>query len=171
MSQPQQAPSNGLGVAGFVTSLVGLVMCGGLICPIGLLLSTVALFKRPRGLAIAGFIIGLIGSSWIIVIVAVVLFIGAAGVAAMGSGAFEFSLDTNKIHAQVAAHYQRNSALPSTLAVLPLDQETLIDPWGAQYKYEIDPDGTRYTLTTSGRDGLWDTDDDYSVTKDAAQPY
>jgi hypothetical protein len=57
----QQTPSNGLGTAGFIVSLVGLVTCG-LLCPIGLLLSVFGLLKPPRGFAIAGTLIGGLGS-------------------------------------------------------------------------------------------------------------
>lgn len=176
MSQPQQAQSNGLGVAGFVTSLVGLVACCGLLCPLGALFSFIAMFKRPRGLAIAGFIIGIVGSMWLIVpLVFVILPLGFAVVvgsfAALGSGGFEYAMDLSKIHRQVTAHYNANNQLPSTLGLLPLDAETLIDPWGAQYRYEIDPDGRHYTITTAGPDGAWDTGDEYSTTKDAATPY
>src|SRR6056297_1203570 len=56
--------SNTLGTAGFVTSLVGWVTCG-VLCPIGLLLSVIALFKAPRGMAIAGTIIGGLGSLFV----------------------------------------------------------------------------------------------------------
>lgn len=176
MAAPQQSPSNGLGLAGFITSLVGLVMCCGLLCPFGALFSFIALFRSPRGFAVAGFVIGLIGSMWLIVpIVFVVLPLGLAvilgSLAALGSGGFEYAVDVSKIHREVSAHYSVNDQLPSTLAVLPLDPETLVDPWGAQYRYEIDPDGRHYTITTAGPDGVWDTGDEYSTTKDAASTY
>lgn len=61
VGQPQ---SNGLGVAGFIVSLVGFVTCG-LLSPIGLLLSFLALFKAPRGMAFAGTILGALGSIWL----------------------------------------------------------------------------------------------------------
>lgn len=57
--------SNGLGTAGFVTSLVGLFFCCGLLSPIGLLLSVVALIQPPRGMAFAGTLLGAIGSWWL----------------------------------------------------------------------------------------------------------
>ena len=53
----QQPPSNGLGVAGFVTSLVSLLFTCGFLSPISLLLSLIGLTKKPRGFAIAGSLI------------------------------------------------------------------------------------------------------------------
>lgn len=172
MNQHCPAPSNGLGVAGFVTSLVGLVLCGGLICPIGLLMSMVAMFKRPRGLAIAGFIIGLIGSAWIVlaVLFIFVLGIGVAGVAAMGFGFVEAGVDANEIHKSVSSYYRSSGALPSTLEALTLDPETLIDPWGNPYRYEVDADGRHYSISTAGPDGVWETEDDFSFDQDPVQP-
>lgn len=57
--------SNGLGVAGFVLALIGLLFCWVPILNIilwilGLTLSFVGLFKKPRGLAIAGLCISCI---------------------------------------------------------------------------------------------------------------
>lgn len=60
----QQAASNGLGTAGFVLSLVGLLTCGFL-CPLGFLFGLLGMFKPPRGLAIAGTVIGALGSLWL----------------------------------------------------------------------------------------------------------
>ncbi|HMN40185.1 MAG TPA: hypothetical protein PKE29_05020 [Phycisphaerales bacterium] len=65
-------PTNGLGTAGFIVSLVGLMGTCGVLSPLGMVFSFIALFKRPRGLAIAGFILGLIGSIWLVVAVFVI---------------------------------------------------------------------------------------------------
>lgn len=52
---------NVLGIIGFVLSLIPLTYGGGLLLwSIALILSFIALFKRPRGFAIAGFIISLV---------------------------------------------------------------------------------------------------------------
>ncbi|MEM9109031.1 MAG: DUF4190 domain-containing protein, partial [Planctomycetota bacterium] len=59
----QPPPTNALGIAGFVVSLSGMIVCLGLISPIGLVLSLIALAKSPRGYAVAGSIIGLLGSA------------------------------------------------------------------------------------------------------------
>jgi hypothetical protein len=53
--------TNGLGTAGFVVSLVGVLTCGFL-SPVGFLFSLIALFKPPRGMAIAGAVLGGLGS-------------------------------------------------------------------------------------------------------------
>ena len=63
--QQQPAPSNGLGIAGFVLSLVALFLgwvpvVGWLLWLVGLLLSFCGVFKSPRGFAIAGLLISLL---------------------------------------------------------------------------------------------------------------
>lgn len=57
--------SNGIGIAGFVLALVGLLLgiipgVGWLLWLLGLVFSCIGMFKKPRGLAIAGFVISLI---------------------------------------------------------------------------------------------------------------
>lgn len=57
--------SNGLGVAGFVLALIGLFIgfvpiLGWIIWLLGAIFSFAGLFKRPRGFAIAGFVISFI---------------------------------------------------------------------------------------------------------------
>lgn len=58
-----EKPVNGLGIAGFIVSVTGLLLTFGLICPLGILLSFFALFKKPRGLAVAGLLIGILGTA------------------------------------------------------------------------------------------------------------
>ena len=56
-----QQQENVLGIIGFVLSLLPLTYGGGiLLWSIALILSFIALFKRPRGFAIAGFVISLV---------------------------------------------------------------------------------------------------------------
>lgn len=67
----QQRPSgNGLGTAGFVLSLIAFLISwipivSGILWFLGLIFSFIGLFRSPRGLAIAGFVISFI---WIIVV-------------------------------------------------------------------------------------------------------
>lgn len=81
---PQYAPvrqSNGLGIAGFVVSLVALLFCwlpyfNAITALTAVILSAIGLKKLPKGLAIAGLIIGglvLIASIiWIVILVTAV---------------------------------------------------------------------------------------------------
>ena len=77
----QEAPKkNGLGTAGFVLAIIALFLgwipfLGWVMWFLGLLFSFIGVFKAPRGLAIAGLIISLIG-----IILLIVVF------AAMGAG-------------------------------------------------------------------------------------
>ncbi|MDD3723164.1 MAG: hypothetical protein PHW92_11910 [Lutibacter sp.] len=65
--------SNGIGTAGFVLALIALFLgwipvLGWIIWLLGLIFSFVGVFKTPKGLAIAGLVISLIG---IILLIAV----------------------------------------------------------------------------------------------------
>lgn len=76
--------SNGIGTAGFVLALIALFLgwvpiLGWIIWVLGLILSFVGVFKAPRGLAIAGLVISLIG-----IIILLVIFVGV-GVAALAA--------------------------------------------------------------------------------------
>ena len=61
----QQKRSNGLGVAGLVIALIGAIFCwvpvlGFVLWLLGAIFSTIAVFKKPYGLAIAGYVISFI---------------------------------------------------------------------------------------------------------------
>ena len=65
---------NGIGTAGFILAIIGLVFCwvpvlDYILWFLGLLFSFIGVFKKPRGLSIAGLIISCIG---IIIILAVI---------------------------------------------------------------------------------------------------
>ena len=76
----QEAPKkNGLGTAGFVLAIIALFLgwipfLGWVMWFLGLLFSFIGVFKAPRGLAIAGLIISLIG-----IILLLVVFAALAG--------------------------------------------------------------------------------------------
>lgn len=75
----QQAPapkSNGIGTAGFVLALIGLILCwipilDWILWLLGVIFSFIGVFRAPRGLAIAGLVISFIG------IIILIAFIGA----------------------------------------------------------------------------------------------
>ena len=62
--QQVAAPSNSIGLAGFILSLVGFVTCGCL-SPVGLFFSLIGMLSAPRGFAFVGTILGVLGSWWL----------------------------------------------------------------------------------------------------------
>ena len=78
--QEKESKSNGLGIAGFALAIIALFVgwvpiLGWMVWALGLILSFVGAFKSPKGMAIAGLIISLIG---IILLLVVLARIGAA---------------------------------------------------------------------------------------------
>ena len=62
----EESSSNGIGVAGFVIALLGLIffwlpLVNFLLWLLGLVFSVVGVFKVPRGMAIAGLVVSFIG--------------------------------------------------------------------------------------------------------------
>lgn len=168
---PAPAPTNALGVAGFVCSLVGLVFTGGLLCPIGLVLSLVALGRPPRGFAWAGLILGLLGTcGWGLLII----FAGGMILAALGLAAVVISLsETERVEITsdmanmviaIKSYEQENRYLPATLDDLPLKSSTRLDPWGRRYDYHLQEDEPGFDIVSAGEDGAPGTDDDVRLT-------
>jgi len=76
----EEKKSNGTGTAGFVLAIIALFLgwvpvLGWIVWILGLILSFVGIFKKPKGMAIAGLVISLIG---IILLLVVFAGIGAA---------------------------------------------------------------------------------------------
>ncbi len=81
--------TNGLGTAGFVLAVLTIVLgwvpvFGWFTWALGLIFSFIGMFKAPRGLAIAGFIISLLGLIMILFVFALIA--AAIGVAGVSSG-------------------------------------------------------------------------------------
>lgn len=164
-AQPQ---SNGLGVAGFILSLLGLITCFTL-SPIGLVLSLFGLTKQPRGLAIAGTIIGVVGSVLLGGVVSVIaLFYGLIGGEAGRATATGFELGVANVlieeHRNRTGNYPTEAEVSKQLDAFYLD---FTDGWGKAYRYETFDDGS-YELRSAGPDGQFDTDDDVLVVMDTA---
>jgi len=164
--------TNGLGLAGFIVSLIGLVSCG-LISPIGLVLSFVGLFRQPKGFAIAGFVLGLLGSAWILalfvlgafvaVLVPILAFVGFGGYA-------EAFADGVEISEAVDRYYEQNGTLPSSIDDLSgVESDDLEDFWGNQYRLEVDEQAGEIRVISNGPDGQPGNDDDIELDFDVSQ--
>ena len=79
----QEKKSNSIGTAGLILALIGLFLgwvpvLGWIVWLLGLILSSVGIFKKPKGMAVAGLVISLIG-----IILLLFVFGAILGVAAM----------------------------------------------------------------------------------------
>lgn len=79
----QEKKTNGVGTAGFVLALIAIFLgwipvLGWIIWVLGLILSFVGVFKKPKGMAIAGLVISLIGIILILTVFGALLGAAAA---------------------------------------------------------------------------------------------
>lgn len=156
----QPPKENGFGLAGFIVSIAGLVLCG-IPSIIGVILSMIGLGKEPKGLAIAGLILGLIG----LVEVAVVGFLTfSAYQVAQNAGTFfqEIAIEAqlNEHASAIGNEWESSSQIPTQSEgdELLKGQRDMI---GNQIVYETD--GTSFSLRSAGADGTLQTDDDITV--------
>jgi hypothetical protein len=174
VAQPQ---SNSLGLAGFICALIGLVLgvttgVGGLLSIVGLVISLIALGREPRGFAIAGVIIGLLGSCFGLFIV---LFLGVGLLALIGVGVAAIALsnaeqseitsDMLTMAIQIEQYEQQQGALPATLDEIDVVQAQRIDPWGNRYEYHFIDEPPGYELFSRGEDGRSGTEDDVALSE------
>ncbi|GAB4521092.1 MAG: hypothetical protein Tsb0013_24510 [Phycisphaerales bacterium] len=166
--EPHAAPpSNGLGLAGFILSLVGLLSCG-LLTPLGVLFSLIGLRREPRGFAIAGTVIGLVGlCGWAIpiAIFGTAFFGLVLGLAGLSTPDFETEFELGIISGMVEEQHKATGSYPSSISSLgiPFSSWT-VDPWGNAYHYAVLPDGSGFELSSNGPDGVHATADDVIYT-------
>jgi hypothetical protein len=143
--------SNALGIAGLTTSIIGILTCGAF-SPIGLLLSMIGLFKAPRGNAVAGSLLGGLGS----------LMFSAFFIYGFFSG-FTTAIELEDAAAHIDGYYYNAGDYPS-----PEEAESLLygheDAWGQPLRYERRwPDG--FEVRSAGLDGAFDTSDDHALVR------
>ncbi|MBL8746857.1 MAG: DUF4190 domain-containing protein [Phycisphaerae bacterium] len=155
--QPRPAATNVLGIVGFV-----LAFC---LSPIGLILSLVALAKPPRGFAIAGSVVGLIGTIVWVVLGLGMFFGGDIIVKAFGLGA-DHGIIESQLNSYAAAH---NGEIPADLVTAGVPESARKDPWDHEYKFVRSDDGKSWTLTSASFDGQFGTADDAVFTKGMTQ--
>ncbi len=110
---------NGFGLAGFIISLVS-VLTVFLLAPLGLILSLIGLRKAPRGLAIAGAVIGGIFTLLLLLLAAILL--PALGQARILAGRAVSSLHLHTIDQACTLYAQdHQNRFPPNFAVLVAD--------------------------------------------------
>lgn len=146
MYEQPKASSNTLGLVGFI-----LAFC---LSPIGLLLSLIGLTKSPRGFAIAGVIVGLVGTAIWGVLGYGAYFVGTVALGAKKSADALTAVQTNIEGAKSAA-----GEYPADLTAIAAN----VDAFGNPFVYERSADKMGYLLTSKGKDGQSGTPDDVST--------
>lgn len=150
--QPQGP--NTLGIVGFIFSFC--------IPPLGLILSLIALGKRPRGFAIAGTIIGILGSLILAGCAVFWAFFGKAGMMVGSMTELPKQLDR-------WSQEQGNGLYPDSIDQLSVPDMMLTDAWGTELRYEQLDDGTAWRITYAGPDTQFDTTDDIVIDSEMSE--
>lgn len=163
-----RGPSNNMGLAAFIVSLAGFVACQ-LACPVGLVLGIYGLRREPRGFAIAGIVLGALGSVVVLVWVLMVVLFGVIGGGApllahfgTGSPSPAARVDTEGAFEEARVIIEMN--LQADGAVPGDDDgqahvDLVYDGWGRPIRYERTGPAS-YRLTSAGPDGRFGTHDD-----------
>ena len=161
---PQPQPQNTWGLIGLILSVIGLIGSCGLLSPIGLILSTIGLFKEPRGMAIAGFIVGLIGTLFLALVgfAFIMMFLAMIGLVSATATVFEQAASyVPMFEAQtVLARDWKEDGIPDEKTGNEL-LANQFDIWGNPIKYETD--GKSFTLRSAGKDEIMGNSDDLTL--------
>ena len=138
---------NGLGIAGFIVSAIGIVTCG-VLSIFGVILSAIALKKEPKGMAIAGLILGLIG------LVELVGFGFAMFAGFRGVQQFSQIIQQSVAEAQLESNANEIGEVWEESGSVPSQEEgdelvaNSFDAWGNSVQYETD--GSSFSLAERG---------------------
>ena len=151
-------PSNGLGVAGFIIALIGLVSCGFL-APLGLILSAVGLRKEPRGLAIAGTVISLISFIPLIIFGGTIFafVVGVLGLSSVLSVQIANQSSAREAATIIESQRAGNQSLPSD-SVGTASIAGKVDFWKTPLHYQRE--GRTFEIISAGADKQFGTADD-----------
>jgi hypothetical protein len=160
----QSQPRNGWGLAGFIISLVGLLLTCGLVSPLGLLISLIGLLKRPRGLAIAGTLLGLLGTAFLAFagLAIVATFLGYRDSAANEDKKIRTNEAMTAAMRIVDDYRQKNGSLPSDDEGQKLMVDTK-DGWDQTLSYTRKGENA-FEIRSSGSDKDFFTEDDLAST-------
>ncbi|MFG0304918.1 MAG: DUF4190 domain-containing protein [Phycisphaerales bacterium JB040] len=164
--------TNSAGFWGFVLSLLGVTCCAGTCLTwVGLILSLIGLGKEPRGFAVAGTVLGIIGTTGGLV------FWGSGGRSVVRLARNVGLMEVQTYRAMWSAEqyvldaYDDTGRLPATFDDATGGGLVFTDQWGTDLVYRVRPDGNGYEFHSAGPDTAWGTGDELSyVVRDADQP-
>ena len=138
----------------------------------GLILSLVAVGRQPRGLAVAGIVLGVLGSCGILGIL-LMLAVGGIGILAAMVGfilvtegdQIEITRDMAAIALMVDQYQTENRYLPADLDSIDARPSTLMDPWGGRYSYLLTDDEMGFDLVSAGPGRVFGDEDDVALSR------
>lgn len=154
---PSPKKENTLGLIGFIVSLVGLILCG-IPSLIGLILSAIGLKKEPRGLAIAGVIIGLLGLV-LLAVTSVTVYRSYISVT-QGFTLIFAEAQLEQAAVEIGLAWEEKERIPTQEE----GDEMLSgrnDMMNNSLVYQTD--GTSFSIRSAGADGILETEDDIVV--------
>lgn len=161
------APTNGLGIAGFVLSLIGILLTCGTLNIISLPVSLVALAWKPRGFAIAGTIISVLGIGFLALVGwgIVAGFMGLKGLADLAGQQIQTQSVISDAKNAIENYRSENNTLPDGIEGNKLVVEKK-DGWGTELRYDLE--GDSYLIRSAGPDKKFNTSDDVT-SKDTSE--
>ena len=149
---------NPLGVVGLILSILGPL------APFGVVVSAFALRREPRGVAIAGLIVGLVMTP-LAYICGGLIGLGVWGFFASQGDYDEISNDFLQIQRAVAEYQNANDGdLPDDLDALSLPPDVIESPYGERYVYQRAAGS--WSLGFKGMDQQQGTQDDTTLPGD-----
>ena len=169
---PEPLQTNGMGVASFVFSILGVVLLPVVGSIVGLVLGIIAMRREPKGLAIAGTVISVVG----LLISCAALAVFAMMFGFVASIARSFSGQTSAVVTAGTPQWAAVGAAQHLAATgeWPSDIESLnggaavLDAWGTPMVLKVATEGdgpdapARASIESAGADGVFGTEDDVS---------
>ena len=156
VEEGQGKQQNVMGLTGFIVSLVGLILTCGILCPVGLILSLIGIFRQPRGFAVAGTVIGAGGS-----LVAVFFGLGLAIAILFGTNMIKSIQVMTEAAEEVEAYQEEKGSLPDDVTGQGLMKNEQ-DAWGTEIRYRrVSED--KFEIRSAGMDGEFGTGDDLPI--------
>ncbi|MFT5423362.1 MAG: FAD/FMN-containing dehydrogenase [Phycisphaerales bacterium] len=164
--------SNGAGFWGFILSLLGVTCCVGTCFSwVGLVVSLVGLTKKPRGFAIAGVVLGAVGTTGGIALWGTVARPATRWAGQMGLVEIRTAASIWNAEKLVIDRFESTGTLPTSLAEVTDGSLVYVDQWGTDLGYRASTSGEGYSLHSAGPDTAWGTGDEISYTVlDADEP-
>jgi len=167
---------NSLGLTAFIFSLLGITCLPVLGAIVGLVCGIIAVRREPRGLAIAAIAISAVGGCLIVpVLVLPALLLPALGRARMNAQTLRTEVEGQVLWMHVESFRLDQGRMPKDLAEAAAHaggSAATTDAWGNAWRFTVaeGADGPAFTISSAGRDGTFDTEDDVMIDPPGVAP-